>query len=116
MKLKDACSFEESYDQPRQHIKKQRHYFADKAPSNQSCGFSTSHAWMWELDYKENWALKNWCFWSVVLEETLESPLDSKEIKLVNPKGNQSWISIERTNAEAEAPVFWPPDEKNWLI
>ena len=116
MKLKDACSLEESYDQPRQHIKKQRHYFADRAPSNQSYGFSTSHVWMWELDYKESWALKNWCFWSVVLEETLESPLDSKEIKLVNPKGNQSWISIERTNAEAEAPVLWPPDEKNWLI
>ena len=71
---------------------------------------------MWELDYKESWALKNWCFWTVVLEKTLESPLDSKEIKPANPKGNQSWILIGRTDAEAEAPVFWPPDVKNWLI
>ena len=116
MKLKDACSVEESYAQPRQHIKKKRHYFANKGPSSQSYGFSTSYVWMWELDYKESWAPKNWCFWSVVLEETLESHLDSKEIKLVNPKGNQSLISIERTNAEAEAPILWPPDEKNRLI
>ena len=79
-------------------------------------GFSSSHVQMWELDYKESWALKNWCFWTVVLEKTLESPLDSKEIKLVNPKGNQSWIFIGRTDAEAETPVLWPPDGKNWLI
>ena len=71
---------------------------------------------MWELDYKESWAQKNWCFWTVVLEKTLESPLDCKEIKLINPKGNQSWIFIERTDAEAEAPILWSPDEKNWLI
>ena len=80
MKLKDACSLEESYDQPRQHIKKQRHYFANKGLSSQSCGFSSSHVWMWELDYKKSWLPKNWCFWTVVLEKTLESPLDCKEI------------------------------------
>ena len=78
--------------------------------------FSSCHVWMWELDYKESWALKNWCFWTVVLEKTLESPLDSKEIKLVNPKGNQSWIFIGRTDAEAETPILWPPDVKKWLI
>ena len=87
--------WEENHDQPRQHIKKQRHYFANKGPSSQSYGFSSSHVWMWELDYKESWALKNWCFWTVVLEKTLESPLDSKEIQPVNPKGNQSWYSLE---------------------
>ena len=74
------------------------------------------HVWIWELDCEEGWALKNWCFWAVVLEKTLESPLESKEIKLVNPKGNQSWIFIGRTDAEAEAPILWPPDSKNWLI
>ena len=78
--------------------------------------FPSSHAWMWELDYKESWALKNWCFWTVVLEKTLESPLDCKKLKPVNPKGNQSWILIGRTDAEAEAPILWPPDAKNWLI
>ena len=78
--------------------------------------FSSSHVWMWELDYKESWAPKNWCFWTVVLEKILESPLDSKEIQPVHPKGNQSWIFIGRTDAEAEAPIFGPPDEKNWLI
>ena len=108
--------WKESYDQPRQHIKKQKHYFADKGPFSQSYGFSSSHVWMWELDHKENWAPKNWCFWTVVLEKTLESPLDSKEIQPVHPKGNQSWIFIERTDAEAEAPVSQPPDVKNWLI
>ena len=90
--------------------------FADKGPSSQTYGFSSSHVWMWELDYKESWAPKNWCLWTVVLEKTLESPLDCKEIKLVHPKGNQSWIFIGRTDAEAETPVFWPPDPKNWLI
>ena len=104
------------YDQPRQHIKKQRHYFANKGLSSQSYGFSNSHVWMWELDYKESWAQKNWCFWTVVLERTLESPLDSKEIQPVPPKGNQSWISIGRTDAEAESPILWPPDAKNWFI
>ena len=78
--------------------------------------FCSSYVWMWELYYKESWALKNWCFWSVVLEKTLESPLNSKKIKPVNPKGNQSWIFIGRIDAEAETPIFWPPDVKNWLI
>ena len=78
--------------------------------------FASSHVWMWELDHKEGWTLKNWCFWAVVLEKTLESPLDSKEIKPVNPKGNQSWIFIGRTDAEVETPIFWPPDAKNWLL
>ena len=112
--------WKENYDQPRQHIKKQRHYFANKGPSSQGYGFfssnSSNHIWMWELDYKESWALKNWCFWTVVLEKTLESPLDCKEIQSVHPKGNQSWIFIGRTDAEAEASIFWPPDVKNWLI
>ena len=83
---------------------------------SQSYGFSSSHVWMWELDYKESWALKNWYFWTVVLEKTLESPLDSKEIQLVHPKGNQSWIFIGRTDADAEIPILWPLDAKNWLI
>ena len=78
--------------------------------------FSSSHIWMWELDYKESWVLKNWCFWTVVLEKILESPLDCKEIQPVHPKGNQSWILIGRTNVEAETPVLWPSDAKNWLI
>ena len=103
-------------DQPRQHIKKQRHYFAEKGPSSQSYRFSSSRVWMWWLDYKESWALKNWCFWTVVLEKTLESPLDCKEIQPVNPKGNQSWIFIGRTYAEAETPILWPPDVKDWLL
>ena len=82
--------WKKSYDQPRQHIKKQRHYFANKGPPSQSCGFSSSHVWMWELDYKVTWGPMNWCFWTVMLEKTLESPLDFKEIKPVHPKGNQS--------------------------
>ena len=108
--------WKKSYDQPRQHFKKQRHYFANKGPSSQSYGFSSSHVWMWGLVYKENWAPKNWCFWTVVLEKTLESPLDSKEIEPVHPKGHQSWIFIGRTDAEAETPIFWPSDVKNWFI
>ena len=103
------------YDQPRQHVKKQRHYFANKGPSSQRYNFSSSHIGMWELDYKKSWSPKNWCFWTMVLEKTLESPLDYKEIKQVNPKGNQSWIFIGRTDAEAEALILWPPDEKNSL-
>ena len=99
----------------RQHIKKQRHYFTNKAPSNQSYGFSSSHVWVWELDYKESWVPKNWCFWTVVLEKTLVSPLDCKEIQPVHPEGNQSWIFFGRTDVEAEAPTLWPPDAKNWL-
>ena len=105
-----------SFDQPRQPIKKQRHYFANKGPSSQGYGFFSRHVWMWELDCEEGWEPKNWCFWTVVLEKTLESPLDCKEIQPVNPKGDQSWIFIGRTDAEAETPVLWPPDAKNWLI
>ena len=105
-----------SYEQSRQHIKKQRHYFANTGPSSQGYGFSSSHVWMWELSFKESWALKNWCFWTVVLEKTLESPLDSKEIQPVHPNGNQSWMFFGRTDAEAETPILWPPDAKNWLI
>ena len=98
-------------------ILKGRHYFANKGPSSQSYGFSSSHVWMWDLDSKESWAPKNWCFWTVVLEKTLESPLNCKEIKPVNPKRNQSWIIIGRTDAaEAETPILWPPDAKSWLI
>ena len=108
--------WKKSYGQPRQHIKKQRHYFTNKGPSSQGYGFSSSHVWMWELDYKESWVQENWCFWSVVLEKTLASPLDCKEIQAVSPKGNQSWIFIGRTDAEAEAPILWAPDAKNWLI
>ena len=89
---------------------------ANKGPSNQSYGFSSSHVWMWELDHKESWALKNWWFWTVVLEKTLESPLDCKEIEPVHPKGNESCLFIGRTDAEAETPVLWLPDVKNWLI
>ena len=107
--------WKKSFDQPRQHIKKQSHYFANKGLSSQGYGFSSSHVWMWELDYKESWVLKNWCFWTVVLEKTLESSLDSKEIEPVNPKGNQSWIFIGRTDAEAETPILWPSAVKNWL-
>ena len=115
MKLKDTCSLEENNDQPRQHIKKQRDYFASKGPSSESYGFSSGHVWIWELDYVESWAPKNWCFWIVVLEKTLKSPLDCKEIQPVHPKGNQFWIFIGRTDAEPETPTLWPPDTK-WLI
>ena len=90
--------------------------FADKGPSSQSYGFSSSHVWMWELDYKESWVPKNLCWWTVVLEKTLESPFVYKENKRVNPKGNQSWIFIGKTDAESETPILWPPDVKNWLI
>ena len=116
MKLKDACSLEEKLWQLRQHIKKQRHYFANKGLSSQSYGFSSSHVWMCELDHEEGWLPKNWCFWTMVLEQTLESPLDCKEIQPVNPRGNKSWIFIGRTDAEAETPILWPPDLKKWLI
>ena len=123
MKLKDTCSLKEKehiqatiYDKPRQHTKNQRHYFANKGPSIQSYGFSSSHVWMWELDYRESWVPKNWCFWAVVLEKILESPLDCKEIQSVHPKGDQSWVFIGSTDVEAETPILWPPDEKNWLI
>ena len=108
--------WKKSYDQYRQHIKKQRHYIANKVSSSQSFDFSSSPVWMWELDYKESLAPKNWCFWTVVLEKTLESPLDCKEIQPVNPKRNHSWIFIGRTDAEAETPILWPTDVKNWFI
>jgi len=90
--------------------------FANKDLSSQGYGFSSDHVWMWELDYKESWAPKNWCFWTVVLEKMLESPLDCKEIQPVHPKGNQSWVFTGRTDVEAEAPILWPPDAKSWLI
>ena len=107
--------WKKSYDQPRQYIKKQRHYFTNKGPSSQSYDFSSSHIWMWELSQKESWAPKNWCFWTVVLEKTLENLLYCKEIKPINPKGNQFWIFIGRTDAEAEAPILWLLDVKNCL-
>ena len=116
MKLKETCSLEEKLDQITQHIKKCRHYFASKGPSSQSFGFSSGHVWIWELDYEETWGPKNWCFWTVLLEKTLENLLDCKEIQSVNPKGNQSWIFIGSTDAEAQTPILWPADAKNWLI
>ena len=106
----------ENYYQPRQHIKKQRHYFSNKGPSSQGYGFSSGHVWIWKLDYEESWAPKNWCFWTMVLEKTLESPLDCKEIQPVHPKGDQSWMFIGKTDVEAETPILWPPDMKSWFI
>ena len=97
-------------------LKKQRHHFPDKGPYHQSYGFSSSHVQMWELVHEEGWVPKNWCFQIVVLEKTLENPLDCKEIKPVNPKGNQPWIFIGRTDAEAEAPILWQPNAKSQLI
>ena len=110
---KTLVPWKKSYAKPRQHIKKQRGHFADSDPSSQNYGFSSSHVWMWELDHKEPWALKNWCFQIVALEKTLESPLDCGVIKLVSPKGNQPQIFIRRT--DAEAPILWPPDMKTRL-
>ena len=92
------------------------YYFVNKGPSSQACGFSSGHVWMWELDYKESWVQKNWCFWTVVLEKTVESPLDSKEIQPVHPKRDQYWVFIGRTYFKAETPIIWPSDAKNWLI
>ena len=115
---KTLTPWKESYDQPRQYIKKQRHYFTNKGPSSQSYGFSSGHVWVWELDYKkkaEQWkidAFELWC-WRRLLKE---SPLDCKEVQPVNPKGNQLWMFIGRTDAEAETPILWPPDAKNELI
>ena len=103
MKLKDTYSLEE----------KLWHYFVNKGPSSQGYSFSSGHVWMWELDYKESWVPKNWCFWTVVLEKTLESPLDYKEIQPVHPKGDKSWVFIGRTDVEAETPILWPPDAKS---
>ena len=114
--IKILAPWKKSYDKPRQHIKKERHHFANKGSHSQSYGFSNSHVWMQELDYKESWVLKNWCFRTVVLEKTLESPLDTKEIKPVNPKGNQLRIFTKRTDAKAKALILWPPDAKSRLI
>ena len=114
--IKMLASWKKSYHKAKQHIKKQRHHFANNGPSGQHYGFPSSHVWTWELDHKEGWALKNWCFLTVVLDKTLESPLDCKEFQPVHPKGNQSWVFIGRTDAEAETPILWPPDAKNWLI
>ena len=97
-------------------ILKSRHYFAYKGPSGQSCGFSNNHVWMWGVDYKQSWVMKNWHFWTVVLEKTLENPLDCKAIWPVHPKGNQSWMFIGRNDVEAETLILWPPDVKSWLI
>ena len=98
------------------HSKKQRHYFANKGPSSQGYGFSSGHVWIWELDCEESWVLKNWCFWTVMLEKTLEIHLDCKEIQLVHSKGDQPWVFFGRNDAKAETPVLWPPHAKSWLI
>ena len=124
LKLITISIFPES-DRPLKHpwvacillfLSRELHNFASKGPSSQSYGFFSGHVWMWELDQKESWASKNWCFWTAVLKKALESPLDWMEIQAVHPKGNQSWVFIRRTDAEAEAPIFWPPDAKNGLI
>ena len=117
-KKKTHPSWKERCDKPRQHVKKQRHHFANKDLYNQSyvlfvCLFFSSHVQMWKLDHKVDWVPKNWCFWIVVLKKTLESPLDNKEIKQINAKGNQPWIFIRRTDAEVESPIFRPPDAKS---
>ena len=108
--------WKKSYDQPRQHIKKQRYCFASNGPPSQSYCFSSSHVWMWELDCEEGWAPKNWCCWTVVLEKNLESPLDYKEVQRVQPKGDQSSVFIGSTYAKAETSILWAPHAKSWLI
>ena len=108
--------WKKSYDQLDSILKSGHITFPTKVCLVKAMFFSSSHVWMWELDYKESWVLKNWCFWTVVLQKTLESPLDSKEIQPVHPKGNQSWVFIGRTDIESETPIIWPPDVKNWLI
>ena len=115
MKLKDICSLKEKLWKSTQHIQKQRQNFANNGPYSQCYDFSSSHVWMWELDHKEGWAPKNWYFRTVVPEKTVESCLDCKEINPFNPKGNQPWIFTGRTNAEAAAPILWPPDSKSSL-
>ena len=114
--LKMLTPWKESYGQRRQHIKKWRHYFVSKGPSSQGHGFSSGHVWMWALDCEESWVPKNWYFLTMVLEKTLEHPQDCKEIQPVHPKGNQSWIFIGRTDAEAESLILWLPDAKSWPI
>ena len=114
--MKAFIPWKESYVQTRQHVKQQRYYFANKGPFSQGYGFSSGHVWMWELDCEESWVLKNWCFWTVVSEKTLEGPLDCKEIQPVHSKGDQSWVFTGRTDVEAGTPILWPPDVKSWLI
>ena len=114
--LKTLAPCKESYGKSRQNIKKQRHHFVEKCPSSQSYDFSSSHIQMWELDHKEGWVWKNWCFQTVVPEKALDSPLDCKGIKPVSPKGNRHWIFIGRTNAESEVPILWSSDQKRQLI
>ena len=116
MKLKDAHSLEVVTNLDSILKSRDIHYFTNKCLSSQGYGFSSSHVWMWELDHKESWVLKNWCFWTVVLEKILESPLDCKEIQPVHPKGDKSWVFIGRTDVEAETPRLWLPDAKNWLM
>ena len=116
MKKKMLNPWKESYDQPRPHIKKQRHYLVNKGPSSHDYGFSSGHVWMWELDCEDSWVQKYWHLWTVVLEKTLESPLDFKEIQPVYPKGDQSCVFIGGTDAEAETPILWPPDVRSWVI
>ena len=113
---KTLTPWKKSYVQPRQHIQKQRHYFVNKVLFSKGYGVSSGLVWMWELDYKDSWVLTNWCFWTVILEKTLKSPLDCKEIQPVHPKGDQSWVFLGRTDVEAETPVLWPPDAESWLI
>ena len=114
--MKMLAPWKKHYDKPRQHIKKQRHHFTNKGPYSQSCGFSSSYVGMWELGLKDSWAPMNWCFRTVVLEKTFESPLDCKETKPVHPKRNQPWLFFGKTDAEAETPMLWPPDVKSHLI
>ena len=116
MKLKDALLLGRKVMINLDSILKSRDITLSTGPSSQGYGFSSSLVWIWELYYKESWAQKNWCFWTVVLEKTLESPLDCKEIKPVNPEGGKSWVFVGRTDAEAETPILWPPDAKSWLI
>ena len=116
MKLKDAYSLEEKLWPTQIAYWKAETLLANKGPSSQGYGFSSGHVWMWDLDCEEGWALKNWCLWIVVLEKTLESPMDCKEIQPVHSEGDQSWVFFGRTHAEAEAPVLWPPHAKSWLI
>ena len=116
MKLKDTCVLEWRLWPTYTAYWRAEIYFANKGPSGQGYGFSSGHVWMWELDYKENTALKNWCFWTVVLEKNLENPLDCREIQPVHPKGDQPWVFIGGTDTEAETQILWPPDVKSWLI
>ena len=116
MKLKDTYSLEGKLWPTQTAIQNQRHYFVNKVPSSQGFGFSNGHVRVWELDYKESWLPTNWCFWTVVLEKTLESPLDCKKIQPIHPKGDQSWVFIGRTDVEAGSPILWPPNAKSLLI